>query len=541
MFGSIHNWPRMLLFSLRRDRVWLPLWLLGCVTMATFFMPAMPGMVASDSDVIVLQEMFKNPAIVAMMGLSYGDSFSYGSMYSQFMLCWTAMLVAAMNVLLVIRHTRKDEELGRFELVCSLPVGKNANLLATMAAALLSNLVIGLLVGPILYGLGTMDATLAEDVAFGGSMLFGVAIAASGLAFAGITLVLVQVTSSSRAALGMSMGLLGLSYLLRAAGDISSEPLSLISPLGIIERCYLYVDDAIWPVLVLLAEFVVLAALAFVLSTVRDSGAGLLPQRGGRTHASAAFSSPLGFAWRMSRGTCIAWCLIMFSLGASYGSVFGDMQGFYESNEMYAAMINSMGSEVVGDLINPVIAMLMLIMTAVTAAPTAMVVLKLKGEENHGRTEQVYSKSVSRVRLFIWFVVIAVVLAALLQLTVALGMYVGCVYSMDEPIGLGLLTEAALNYLPGAVFFAGAAALLVGLLPRATTATWLLLVYSFAMVYVGGILKLPDWVIRATPFGMLSRYPVEEVDPLLAIGLLAGTTLLAAVGIAAYRRRDLNG
>jgi ABC-2 type transport system permease protein len=532
MLASIHNWPRLLLFSLRRDRVWLPLWLLGCVVLATFFMPAMPGMAATEADVAVLREMFTNPAMVAMMGMMYGDTYTYAIMYSQFMLMWSALLVGAMNILLVLRHTRKDEELGRFEMICSMPVGKNANLFATLLAVLLGNLVIGLLTGPVLFAFGVESVTLA------GSMLFGVALAAASLVFAGIALVVVQITASSRAALGISMTLLGLSYLLRAAGDISSEPLALVSPLGMIERCYLYVDNNLWPILVLLAEFLVLAVVAFALSTIRDSGVGLLPQRGGRAHASAALGSSLGFAWRMSRGTCIAWCVISFSLGVGYGSVFGDMQEFYETSEMYRTMIDAMGATT-GDLMNPVIAMLMIIMTAMSSLPVAMIVLKLKAEENHGRTEQIYSKSVSRVWMMACFVVIAMVLAALLQLLVGLGMYSGCIYSMAEPLALDMLLKSALSYLPGSLFFAGLAALLVGLFPRLTALTWLLLGYSFVMVYMGGLMELPEWVVRATPFGVLPRYPVEEFELLPALGVAAAALLLAAVGIVAYRRRDI--
>ena len=55
----------------------------------------------------------------------------------------------------------------------------------------------------------------------------------------------------------------------------------------------------------------------------------------------------------------------------------------------------------------------------------------------------------------------------------------------------------------------GLAVILIGWAPRFTGMVWLYLGYSF-LLYTGGMLKLPDWMAKLSPFGH-TPVPVEEV------------------------------
>ncbi len=56
-----------------------------------------------------------------------------------------AVFVAMLTVVLVVRHTRADEEAGRAELLGGTALGRRAPLAAALAVALIANLVLAVL------------------------------------------------------------------------------------------------------------------------------------------------------------------------------------------------------------------------------------------------------------------------------------------------------------------------------------------------------------------------------------------------------------
>jgi ABC-2 type transport system permease protein len=133
--------------------------------------------------------------MIAMMGPVYGvENFTAGAMYANVMLLWVIITAAIMNIFLVVRHTRADEEKGRGDVVRSLPVGRLATLNAAMITAVIVNTVIALGIG-----LG-ITVTGVASMGFGGSMLYGASVGLSGLFFAAMAAVVSQISVSSRGA-----------------------------------------------------------------------------------------------------------------------------------------------------------------------------------------------------------------------------------------------------------------------------------------------------------------------------------------------------
>jgi ABC-2 type transport system permease protein len=532
MMHSVHHFGALIRFILKRDRLWLALWAVGLLVLATFFTPMIKDIVGDETAQSVLVETMSSPAMVAICGLFYGDSFTYGALYAQFMLVWSVLGFAVMSIMLVVRHTRKDEEEGRAELIGALPVGRNAGLVAVLVVATLANVLLGLLVGLIipLFGIEGMDLP--------GAMAFGFALAANGLFFMGLTAVFAQLFSTSRGAMGGALVVLGAAFLLRAAGDVGSEALALLSPIGLVERSEAFVSNYAWPGLILVAAALVLSLAAFVLSAVRSSGQGMLPARTGRVHASLFLGGALGLSWRLSRVVIVAWAIAVTILAASYGAVFSDIGAFVESNPLYAAMLGVEGD--MSAIMDPVIASMTLIMSVTAAIPVAVIVLRLKAEEGRGRMEQLLALPLSRTRLIVCEALIAFVLAFVLQALTALSMWGAAASVMDEPQALGLYFGAAMGFLPAVLAVAGLGILIVGAAPRLSPLVWVYLVYAFFAAFLGGVFDLPAWAENISVFGLLPRYPMEAIEPLLTVALCGVSVLLVAAGAAAYRQRDAN-
>ena len=154
------------------------------------------------------------PPLISMLGPGYGlDNYHMGAIMAHQMLLFTAVIVAVMNIILILRHTRRDEEQGRIEVVRSLPVGRLANAASAVLVLVLTNLILGAAVAVPLAQLGL------EGMDWQGSLLYGAVLAATGIFFAaGSPSSFAQLTETSRTASAYAFAFLGLSFLLRAIG-----------------------------------------------------------------------------------------------------------------------------------------------------------------------------------------------------------------------------------------------------------------------------------------------------------------------------------
>ena len=233
------------------------IWLIILIGLTLGVATVFSDLYGNAADRMGMAETMSNPAMVALIGPSYGlDNYTNGIMYTQMMLLFSIIAVAIMNIFLVIRYTRKDEEGGRLEVVRSLPVGKLSDLFATMIVCISINLILALISGLGLYFLNI------ESMSLTGSLLYGTSLGVSGILFGGVTALFSQMSSTSRGSLGYSFIFLGIAYIIRAIGDVSIEALSFISPLGIVMRIEAYASNYWWPIIILLALSVIIFGIA---------------------------------------------------------------------------------------------------------------------------------------------------------------------------------------------------------------------------------------------------------------------------------------
>jgi len=544
MRGNFDNTGKLVRLTMRRERVNSSVWI---IILSLFSIVLAPGMHEMFSDAAArtqIASIYDNPIMVAIMGPIYGhDNFTSGAMYGSMMLLWVVITVAIMNIFLVTRHTRTDEEQGRNEVVRSLPVGRLANINATMISAVIINTILALLIG---FGLA---ATGVEGMGFGGSMLYGALTGAVGLVFAAITALCCQLSSSSSGATGMSMAILGIAYMIRAAGDAQGNDfIACISPLGLAQRSQVYVNNYVWPLLVLIALAGIIAAIAYKLNSIRDLGQGFIAAKPGRREAGRSLQSPSGLALRLLKKTVIVWFVVMLIAGASYGSVIGDIGAFVGDSPEYLQVIG-IPEEIVNTMtdadkskiiVDYFAAFITVMMTLLCIVPILNASMKVRSEECEGRTEHVLSRVVSRSKYMAGYVTIAFISSILIQFATAAGLYfTTAAVAETNPFTFGGLMSAFFAYLPAIWVIIGIAVLIVGLFPKATGAVWGIYGFVAFTSFIGGMLKLPEWINWLSPMYHVPRLPMEELTylPLIVMTLIAA--VLTAAGFFFYRKRDM--
>ncbi|QKG85024.1 ABC transporter permease [Kroppenstedtia pulmonis] len=520
-------------FLLWRDRIRIPVWIISLAAITFMVAMAFTDLYPTEQEREVMAETMRNPAMSAMVGQGYGlDHYTPGAMMAHQMLLFTALAVAIMSILLVARHTRADEEDGRIELIRSLPSGRLSNLSATMLLLFTTNALIALVIG---FGLYVLNI---ESMDLEGSLLYGAVLGSTGIIFTAITAIFAQLSDSSRGTIGFSFAVLGLSYLIRAIGDAGNETLSWISPLGWVLGAEVYVNNYWWPIVLTVGVSLLLVIVAFYLNAIRDLGSGFLPAKPGRKHASSLLQSPLGLALRLQRTALIAWAIGLFMIGASYGSVLGDLEAFFEENEIMKQMLTDNEGF---SLTEQFITMLMSIMAMISTIPALMSMLKLTGEERKNRTEHLLSRAVSRMRLMGSSLLTAIVTAFVMLSLGTIGLWSTGTAVMDDGILFGTLYPAAIVHLPAMWLMIGIAVLLIGMAPKITGFIWVYLAYSFIAIYLGRLLQFPEWMDHLSPFGYIPQLPVEEMNYMRVSALMIIALVIMMIGFVGYRRRDIQG
>lgn len=520
----------LLRLALIRDRVRLPVWALGITAAVAGMAASFPSIYPGAEDRAGALVTIDNPGTTALIGAVYGaDDYTYGIMVGHQLLALTAVAAGLMSIFTFVRHTRGEEESGRAELVRSSVTGRHAQTAVGLVMAVGANLALAV---ALTVGLGALGV---ETIDWSGSLLFGIANAAVGVVFVGVAAVTVQLTENARTASSSAGLILALAYVLRAIGDVRSETISWLSPIGWSQATEVYHSDDWQPLAVAAVATVVLVTAGIVLSTRRDVGAGILGSRPGPAEAGAALNGPFGLTWRLARGTLIGWALGVFAFGLIYGPVLSEADTFLEDLPAMADFLpdaDASGAELFGGTIVAVAAI-------VCAVPALQVILRLRAEEEAGRAGPLLATPLSRLRWMTAGLVLAVLGGAGVLVAMGLGVGLGAGMSMSDMSWVGSALVAALSYLPATAVAIGLAALLLGCLPRATGFSWVVVVLGAIVLYFGGTLDLPQWVINLSPFSHVPQQPAADFDAVPLLGL-AGTACAAmAIGLIGIRRRNL--
>jgi ABC-2 type transport system permease protein len=517
----------MLRLYLRRDRISLPLWvLLLSVPLATVYVGSIEKVYPTQAGRAgFAASIMASPAQRALYGQIYNDSVGAVGIWKAGMF---HLLIAVAVILTVIRHTRGDEETGRTELIDSTAVGRYASLTAALTSSFGASIATGVI---------GAAGLLTTNVAPGGSLAFGAALAGSGLVFTAVAAVAAQLSPSARVARGAAFAVLGAAFTVRAIGDAGNGALSWFSPLGWSLQVRPYAGDRWWVLLLHLVTAAVLTLVAYRLLAGRDVGAGLFAERAGPGTAAPALGNVFGLVWRLDRGALLLWTVGLGLYGLLMGSVVHGIGDELGDSTVARDIIARMGGTSALEEAFIEVAFTMLGMAA--AAFAISLALRLHQEESAQRAETTLAGAVSRTRWLASHLVAAVVGPAVAMLIS--GLAGGLVYGVaagDVGGKVALVVASAAVQLPAVWLLSAVTVVLFGLAPQFTPVAWGVLVGFIALYLIGSLAGFPQWLLDLEPFAHIPRVG-SDFTAVPVLWLLALDAALVALGVAAFRRRDV--
>ena len=510
--------------ALRRDRVLIPAWVFGLGAAVALTASSYSELYANAAERReVVATLGRTPATLALYGRIYDDSI--GALVAWRLGGIALALAGLMSILIVVRHTRAEEETGRAELVGAGVVGRHAPLAAALITVAIADVALGAVVAL---------AVVAVGLGASGALALGLVFALVGLTFAAVAAIAAQLTRTARAANGIAVAALGAAFGLRAIGDAGPHWLAWLSPLGWGQAVRAYAGERWWILAALAALAAVLVGVAVSLAARRDLGAGLLPPRRGPAHG--ALGTPLALAWRLQRGALAGWAAGFTILGAAFGSIAQDIDDVIgDSPEVRDALRRLGGAESLADAY---LAATLQILALIAAGYAVAATLRLRAEESSGRAEPLLATAVSRTRWALGHA--AVALGGTATLLFAAGLAGGAAHALQtgDAGQLPRVLAAALAQVPAAWVLAGLALALFGLAPRAVTAAWAALAAFLALGQLGPVLELSQSVVDLSPFAHSPQLPggTTTLAPLWLTTLAAA---LAAAGLTGLRHRDI--
>ena len=517
---------------LRRDRIVLPLWVLPLallpVAIANTIKDLYPTGAERQSYIDIVTS---TPTFLALYGHAFGHSLGA---ITAWRLGGTVLFVGLASLLTIIRHTRAEEEAGRRELLGATVVGRQASLFAALLVTFGADVALGAIVAATLVAYGLPVA---------GSVAFGLAWAEFGWAFAAVAAAVAQATLAARAARGISIAILGLCLVLRMVGDVGREEgpfwISWLTPFGWIQRIHLYGDQRWWIFVLFAGVVAVFFASALALSARRDLGSGLLPTRPGREAAVGWLRGPLGLAWRLQRGSLLAWTFGFAALGAILGGIAEGGVEVIRDNPKLEVVVQRLGGS--SGIADTYFAAIMGLLGLIASGYAIGAALRLRGEETSGRVEPLLASPVSRWRWAASHLAFALLGPAVLL--GAAGIAAGLAYGLSTgAVGddLPRVLAQAMVQLPAVWVLVGVSTALFGLLPRlAASVGWAVLAACVLLEEFGGPLQLSKRVLDLSPFAHVPKLPGDDVFAAPLVWLALISAVLVAAGLLGLRRRDV--
>jgi len=531
MSGMFNNSIKLARFILRKDRIFIAVWFCALIIIAGVMLIVFENRFTAE-DLQGLLIMKDNPAHIALQGPFFEvNNFQVIHFYAVEMHLFTLIAVAILNIFLVMQNTRGDEEKGRYEVLRSLPIGRLSTLHATMIVAAKVNIVLAISQGILFSVLGISGVTTA------GAFTYGASLGVTGFFFAAFSALLAQLSHSTRTVTGYAFVVLIASYLLRAVGDVTYEPIARVSPLGLPLRAETFVSNHMWPLLVMLVLAIVLCCIAYFINAKRDIGQGLLPEKQGRNYASIFLQTPLGLVWRQNRNTLFSWAIGLFGFGAALGGILRDAEHFAGEGGVFQMLVPASIDFSTVELFKM---FLNVGFAVVCIAPVLILILKALREEKEGRAEPVLSRAVSRLHYLLSYIALAFLASLIMPFVTSVGLWSISSLMLETPLVFSPTLRSMMVYTPALWVMLGLGVFVVGVLPKAAMLCWTYFTYVFIAGFFGDLLNIPQWAMNLSPIGFIPQLPLEEVRIVTLLVLTAVAVTLTAFGLVFYRRRDIN-
>ncbi|MBL1096043.1 ABC transporter permease [Streptomyces coffeae] len=524
----------LLRLALRRDRIMMPVWVvcLGLTASSTTGrLKSAYDTPKARADLVV--DMNGNGSTRALFGAAFDDSL--GALTVWRVGGFLTVFAAIMSLLIVIRHTREEEETGRQEALSACMVGRRAGLTSALLAVGIANAAVTVLIAGSLAGQGGT-----------GALALGLSVGLTGMAFGGLAAVAAQLTENARLARGLTSAAVGIAFVLRMAGDAAEDGsqgsghlLVWLSPLGWAEYARPFADERWWPLLLIAVLAAASTALAYSLVGRRDVGASFYATRPGARAAGAGLKGVYGLGWRLHRGALLGWSAGFVFTGAIFGAISNGADEFLGDSDQTREIIQRMGGA--QGLTDAFLASMVGILGTTLTVYTASAVLRLRSEETDQRAEPLLANAVSRLRWGGSHLVFAYLGPVVVLAVGGLALGVGYGVAADDMGGIPRAVGAALAQAPALWVVTSAAVFLVGVVPKYTAAAWAVVGWVVTLSWLGPALKMPQSVMDTSPFTHLPKLPGDDVTAAPFLWSLLISVVLTAGGLVGLRRRDIGG
>ncbi|MGO9407749.1 MAG: ABC transporter permease subunit [Acidimicrobiales bacterium] len=454
---------------------------------------------------------------------------------------WKCLAVLAVvggvwGLLTGTRLLRGEEDAGRWELLLAGQTTRRA-----AAAQALAGLGCGVAALWVVTAVITVVVGRSSKVDFsvGGALFLAVAVVAAAAMFLAVGAFASQLAATRRQASAYAGAALGVSYALRMVADSGTglDWLRWVSPLGWIEQLQPLTTPHPFALLPIAGLVGLLSLFTIRLAGERDLGGSTFPDRSGSVPHTRLCFGPSGLNIRLMRSTLVGWGVGIAAYGLILGLVAKSGGSALSSSASMTRALSRLGA--IGAYAYLGVAFLM--MAVILAIVAAGQISAARGEEAGGRLDHFLVRPVSRSSWLAGRLLIATIVLVVGGLLAGVCTWLGAA-SQHTGVSFASVLDAGLNVVPPAVCILGVGAFVLGVWPRASNvATYGLLVWSFLVELIGGVVGLNHWVLDASLFHQMAAAPAASPDWTTGGVLVAVGAVAAVLGGIAFAHRDLKG
>jgi ABC-2 type transport system permease protein len=429
---------------------------------------------------------------------------------------------------------RGEEDAGRWELLLAGQTTRKA-----AAGQALAGLGCGVVVLWVVTAAITVVVGRSSKVQInaGGALYLAVAVVAAASMFLAIGALTSQLAPTRRRASAYAGATLGIAYALRMVADSGTGLgwMRWTSPLGWVEELQPLTSPHPLALLPIGGLIFVSAGLTLWFAERRDLGASMFPDHASSVPHTGLLFGPTGLDLRLARSNLTAWGVGIAAYGLLLGLVARSAGSAILSSTSLTRAFSRLGA--VGTEAYLGVAFLML--AVLVAFVACGQINAARAEEAEGRIDHLLVRPLARSSWFASRLTVAAVALVLGGVVAGVFAWLGAV-SQASGVSFMSMLGAGLNVIPPAVCVLGIGALAFGAWPRASTiASYGVLVWSFLVELVGGIVGLNHWVLDTSVFHQMAAAPAVSPDWTSGTVLLALGAAAAFAGGVAFRLRDL--
>lgn len=532
----MNNYLNILKFYFRKDLAKIILWTVIIFFLGVVVMSVLPNVFSDENVIAAMVQTLKSDAMLIVAGPVYGESpYSIAIFGAQELGIFIVLLAACMNVNFIITNTRSQEESGLIDLLVSLPIKKKTLNICLIIEMLIINLLIALV---CFIGYSIINV---EGMSLVGNLLFAIAPMLIGFVFASFSFFVAQLFNTSLASNALSYLLVAFFYILRGIFDVYNDNLSWLSPLSWINKMEIYYNNHFaLPIFLSILISIIFIFLSLKIASKRDIGASLIEINKTNFKSSFLTRSFFSFVFRIERFNIIIWLVVTIVLSISYGAIMPSIASDYSSalTEGYFGEILNSGGQT--SLVLNYMSLICMVSGIVIVIPLLITINHLHKEENNNRLENMIALPISRLKIYLSYLIIIFIFAITLVLLASFFLYVSALPGLSSDIDIFYFIRGVSNYLSAAFILISIACLLLAYLPKYIKLIYLYFGICFAILYFGKLIKVPEIINNLTIFNYISNDAFFNFDYLTFSIQIIIALILMFIAFIGYSKRDLN-